>query len=239
MARTRSRSASTSPVSSCTTRGSSPTCGGCSTETGLEPSLLTLELTESILVKKQRVEAILTELRELGVGIAIDDFGTGYSSLSYLQNFPATSVKIDRSFVSTPQRRRRHRPRPQHPRDRQRARPHDRRGGCRDGRAARGAERPRLRPGAGLPARAPLEHRGDRRDARDDARLDDGRTQAHGRSLLTAPRFPAHGGWGKPWRLRARSVELGQVCCGRVRPEGADEAFGISVPVGRARDLPL
>jgi len=69
-------------------------------DTGLDPTCLTLELTESILVQHQRVEAILRELREIGVGIAIDDFGTGYSSLSYLQNFPATSIKVDRAFVS-------------------------------------------------------------------------------------------------------------------------------------------
>ena len=69
--------------------------------TGLGAAYLTLELTESILVKHQRVEAILMELRALGIGIAIDDFGTGYSSLSYLQQFPATSIKIDRTFVSS------------------------------------------------------------------------------------------------------------------------------------------
>ncbi|HUK45326.1 MAG TPA: EAL domain-containing protein [Gaiellaceae bacterium] len=69
-------------------------------QTGLDPTCLTLELTESILVQHQRVEAILLELREIGVGIAIDDFGTGYSSLSYLQQFPATSIKVDRAFVS-------------------------------------------------------------------------------------------------------------------------------------------
>jgi len=68
--------------------------------TGLDPKLLNLELTESILVKNQRVEGILDELRTIGVGIAIDDFGTGYSSLSYLQDFPATSIKVDRSFVN-------------------------------------------------------------------------------------------------------------------------------------------
>jgi ammonium transporter, Amt family len=68
--------------------------------TGLERARLTLELTESILVKPERAGAILMELRELGVGLAIDNFGTGYSSLSYLRQFPATSVKIDRSFVS-------------------------------------------------------------------------------------------------------------------------------------------
>ena len=68
--------------------------------TGLDPSLLTLELTESVLVQHQRVENILSELRTIGVGIAIDDFGTGYSSLSYLQQFPVTSIKVDRSFVA-------------------------------------------------------------------------------------------------------------------------------------------
>jgi diguanylate cyclase (GGDEF)-like protein/PAS domain S-box-containing protein len=68
--------------------------------TGLPAHLLNLELTESVLVKHQRVESILAELRAAGVGIAIDDFGTGYSSLSYLQQFPATSLKIDRGFVS-------------------------------------------------------------------------------------------------------------------------------------------
>ena len=68
--------------------------------TGVEPASLTLELTESILVEPERAGAILMELREIGVGLAIDNFGTGYSSLSYLRQFPATSVKIDRSFVS-------------------------------------------------------------------------------------------------------------------------------------------
>jgi diguanylate cyclase (GGDEF)-like protein/PAS domain S-box-containing protein len=67
---------------------------------GLDPSLLTLELTESVLVRHQRVEAILSGLRALGIGIAIDDFGTGYSSLAYLQHFPVTSLKVDRSFVA-------------------------------------------------------------------------------------------------------------------------------------------
>jgi diguanylate cyclase (GGDEF)-like protein/PAS domain S-box-containing protein len=68
--------------------------------TRLDPTCLTLELTESILVQHQRVKPILLEVRELGVGIAIDDFGIGYSSLSYLQEFPATSIKVDRAFVS-------------------------------------------------------------------------------------------------------------------------------------------
>ncbi len=68
--------------------------------TGLPPALLTIELTESVLVEHDRVLRILEELRTIGVKVAIDDFGTGYSSLSYLQKFPVTSVKVDRSFVA-------------------------------------------------------------------------------------------------------------------------------------------
>ena len=68
--------------------------------TQLPPALLTLELTESVLIVHDRAEEILAALRAIGVGIAIDDFGTGYSSLAYLQRFPVTSFKVDRSFVS-------------------------------------------------------------------------------------------------------------------------------------------
>jgi len=67
---------------------------------GLEPSSVKLELTENILM--QDMEVIipkLKEMRRLGVSIAIDDFGTGYSSLGYLQQFPITTLKIDRTFV--------------------------------------------------------------------------------------------------------------------------------------------
>ncbi|NGO51113.1 EAL domain-containing protein [Allomesorhizobium camelthorni] len=69
-------------------------------ETGLTPSRLELEITESVLIGDHaRAIAILRRLKALGVGIAMDDFGTGYSSLSYLQSFPFDKIKIDQSFV--------------------------------------------------------------------------------------------------------------------------------------------
>ncbi len=69
-------------------------------ETGLDPRLLKLEITESVLLSGyQAVEEVLTGARALGIEISLDDFGTGYSSLSYLLRFPFDVVKIDRSFV--------------------------------------------------------------------------------------------------------------------------------------------
>lgn len=69
-------------------------------ETGIGPSQLDLELTESILLGDvQDVTFQLSALRELGVTLSLDDFGTGYSSLSYIRNFPLDRLKIDRSFV--------------------------------------------------------------------------------------------------------------------------------------------
>jgi diguanylate cyclase (GGDEF)-like protein len=69
-------------------------------QTGVRPSQLAFELTESLLMEQGgTTERRIRELAELGVTLAIDDFGTGYSSLSYLKNFPVSTLKIDRSFI--------------------------------------------------------------------------------------------------------------------------------------------
>lgn len=70
-------------------------------QNGLEPSALSMEITETaILHDGDATAATLTELRELGFRLVLDDFGTGFSSLSALQRVPFHSLKIDRSFVS-------------------------------------------------------------------------------------------------------------------------------------------
>lgn len=69
---------------------------------GLDASALTIEITETALMKDPKAAAErLNTLKALGVRIAIDDFGTGYSSLSYLRQFPVDAIKIDRSFINT------------------------------------------------------------------------------------------------------------------------------------------
>jgi diguanylate cyclase (GGDEF)-like protein len=68
---------------------------------GIEPSLLTLELTETTLMRDVGAAcARLREIKLLGVHVAMDDFGTGYASLSYLQRMPVDVLKVDRSFVA-------------------------------------------------------------------------------------------------------------------------------------------
>lgn len=69
-------------------------------DSGLAPSRLELEITESVLLgDSEENVAILRALKALGVAISLDDFGTGYSSLGYLRSFPFDRIKIDRSFV--------------------------------------------------------------------------------------------------------------------------------------------
>lgn len=69
-------------------------------QTGLMPTSLTIEITESALMQNlELTELALNELSNAGMCISLDDFGTGYSSLSYLKHFPIDIVKIDKSFL--------------------------------------------------------------------------------------------------------------------------------------------
>lgn len=69
-------------------------------QAGLPPSLLQVEIAESLLMDDaERSEAVMRKLINIGVNLSLDDFGTGYSSLSYLRRFPINEIKIDRSFV--------------------------------------------------------------------------------------------------------------------------------------------
>lgn len=70
------------------------------TRHGVDPSRLTLEITESVLVHDGvRIKEVLEAFRSGGIRIALDDFGTGYSSLLYLRNFPLDELKVDQAFV--------------------------------------------------------------------------------------------------------------------------------------------
>ena len=74
---------------------------GALADSGLEPAALTIEITETTLMRNiEETVRRLGEIKQLGVRIAIDDFGTGYSSLAHLQQFPVDALKIDRSFIS-------------------------------------------------------------------------------------------------------------------------------------------
>ena len=69
-------------------------------QTGLDPSRLELELTESIVIQNNKnTSNNLRQLQEMGVTFSIDDFGTGYSSLAYVKNFPVNRLKIDQGFI--------------------------------------------------------------------------------------------------------------------------------------------
>lgn len=70
--------------------------------TSTKPELITLEVTESVLVRdQQRALVVLDELTDIGVRLALDDFGTGYCSLGYLNKLPINAIKIDRSFIAS------------------------------------------------------------------------------------------------------------------------------------------
>jgi EAL domain-containing protein (putative c-di-GMP-specific phosphodiesterase class I) len=77
------------------------TVGDLLAESGVDPSMLTLEITETgVMSDATRTIDMLNRLAELGLQLSIDDFGTGYSSLSYLQQLPVSEIKIDKLFVS-------------------------------------------------------------------------------------------------------------------------------------------
>ncbi|WP_407425035.1 putative bifunctional diguanylate cyclase/phosphodiesterase [Treponema sp.] len=67
----------------------------------IKPETLEIEITEGVFIdNKNEVIELLTQIRDMGIGLSLDDFGTGYSSLSYLQKLPITTLKIDKSFIA-------------------------------------------------------------------------------------------------------------------------------------------
>ncbi|TDQ38783.1 bifunctional diguanylate cyclase/phosphodiesterase [Aureibacillus halotolerans] len=70
-------------------------------DTGLDPTFLELELTESIIQDPEHAFPVMKALKDMGIRLSLDDFGTGYSSLSYLKDFPLDTIKVDKSFIQT------------------------------------------------------------------------------------------------------------------------------------------
>ena len=78
-----------------------PLVEGALDRSGVDPTTISLEITESVLMGDVAASgSVLSELKGLGMRLYVDDFGTGYSSLTYLQRFPVDGVKVDRSFVA-------------------------------------------------------------------------------------------------------------------------------------------
>jgi diguanylate cyclase (GGDEF)-like protein len=81
--------------------GFAQTVGAVLSDASIDPSLLTLEVTESVFVRdEERAVVVLSELKRTGVKLALDDFGTGYSALSYLNALPIDTLKVDRTFIA-------------------------------------------------------------------------------------------------------------------------------------------
>ena len=83
-------------------RGFVERVGAILASTGIDPTRLDLELTEGVLIQDaEQAEAVIMELRALGIGMGLDDFGSGYSSMIYLRRFAFDKVKIDRAFLQS------------------------------------------------------------------------------------------------------------------------------------------